>query len=64
MTIRVLVADDQPLMRAAFEMTLRSEDDIELVSYDEVRFSDDDDDIDLDDLGMGTRHSYSDVADE
>ena len=31
MTIRVLVADDQPLMRAAFEMTLRSEDDIELV---------------------------------
>jgi DNA-binding NarL/FixJ family response regulator len=30
-TIRVLVADDQPLMRAAFEMTLRAEDDIELV---------------------------------
>jgi DNA-binding NarL/FixJ family response regulator len=30
-TIRVLIADDQPLMRAAFEMTLRSEDDIELV---------------------------------
>jgi len=30
-TIRVLVADDQPLMRAAFEMTLRTEDDIELV---------------------------------
>jgi DNA-binding NarL/FixJ family response regulator len=31
MTIRVLVADDQPLMRAAFEMTLRAEDDIECV---------------------------------
>ena len=31
MTIRVLVADDQPLMRAAFEMTLRAEDDIEFV---------------------------------
>lgn len=31
MTIRVLVADDQPLMRAAFEMTLRAEADIELV---------------------------------
>ena len=31
MTIRVLVADDQPLMRAAFEMTLRPEEDIELV---------------------------------
>lgn len=31
MTIRVLVADDQPLMRAAFEMTLRTEEDIELV---------------------------------
>lgn len=31
MTIRVLVADDQPLMRAAFEMTLRSEEDIEVV---------------------------------
>jgi len=30
-TIRVLVADDQPLMRAAFEMTLRTEDDIDLV---------------------------------
>jgi DNA-binding NarL/FixJ family response regulator len=30
-TIRVLIADDQPLMRAAFEMTLRSEEDIELV---------------------------------
>jgi DNA-binding NarL/FixJ family response regulator len=30
-TIRVLVADDQPLMRAAFEMTLRTEEDIELV---------------------------------
>jgi DNA-binding NarL/FixJ family response regulator len=30
-TIRVLVADDQPLMRAAFEMTLRGEDDIEFV---------------------------------
>jgi DNA-binding NarL/FixJ family response regulator len=30
-TIRVLVADDQPLMRAAFEMTLRAEDDIEFV---------------------------------
>jgi DNA-binding NarL/FixJ family response regulator len=29
--IRVLVADDQPLMRAAFEMTLRTEEDIELV---------------------------------
>jgi DNA-binding NarL/FixJ family response regulator len=31
MTIRVLVADDQPLMRAAFEMTLRAEDDIDVV---------------------------------
>ena len=31
MTIRVLVADDQPLMRAAYDMTLRSEADIELV---------------------------------
>jgi DNA-binding NarL/FixJ family response regulator len=31
MTIRVLVADDQPLMRAAFEMTLRPEVDIEVV---------------------------------
>jgi DNA-binding NarL/FixJ family response regulator len=30
-TIRVLVADDQPLMRAAFEMILRAEPDIELV---------------------------------
>jgi DNA-binding NarL/FixJ family response regulator len=30
-TIRVLIADDQPLMRAAFEMTLRMEDDIECV---------------------------------
>jgi DNA-binding NarL/FixJ family response regulator len=30
-TIRVLVADDQPLMRAAFEMTLRTEQDIDLV---------------------------------
>lgn len=32
MTIRVIVADDQPLMRAAFEMTLRPEPDIELVA--------------------------------
>ncbi len=31
MTIRVLIADDQPLMRAAFKMTLRSETDIEVV---------------------------------
>jgi DNA-binding NarL/FixJ family response regulator len=31
MTIRVLVADDQPLMRTAYEMTLRTEDDLELV---------------------------------
>jgi DNA-binding NarL/FixJ family response regulator len=30
-TIRVLVADDQPLMRAAYDMTLRGETDIELV---------------------------------
>jgi DNA-binding NarL/FixJ family response regulator len=30
-SIRVLIADDQPLMRAAFEMTLRSEEEIELV---------------------------------
>jgi DNA-binding NarL/FixJ family response regulator len=29
--IRVLVADDQPLMRAAYDMTLRTEDDLELV---------------------------------
>ena len=31
MTIRVLVADDQPLMRTAFDMTLRGEPDLELV---------------------------------
>ena len=31
MTIRVLVADDQPLMRAAYDMTLRAEADIHLV---------------------------------
>jgi DNA-binding NarL/FixJ family response regulator len=31
MTIRVLVADDQPLMRTAYDMTLRAEDDVELV---------------------------------
>jgi len=31
MTIRVLVADDQPLMRAAFEMILRPEAGIEIV---------------------------------
>lgn len=31
MTIRVLIVDDQPLMRAAFKMTLRSETDIEVV---------------------------------
>ena len=31
MTIRVLVADDQPLMRRAFDMILRAEEDIELV---------------------------------
>jgi DNA-binding NarL/FixJ family response regulator len=30
-TIRVLAADDQPLMRAAFDMALRVEPDIELV---------------------------------
>jgi DNA-binding NarL/FixJ family response regulator len=30
-TVRVLVADDQPLMRAAFDMILRPEQDIELV---------------------------------
>jgi DNA-binding NarL/FixJ family response regulator len=30
-TIRVLVADDQPLMRTAFDMTLRAEEDIELI---------------------------------
>jgi DNA-binding NarL/FixJ family response regulator len=30
-TIRVLVADDQPLMRTAYDMTLRAEEDIELV---------------------------------
>lgn len=29
--IRVLVADDQPLMRTAFNMILRAEDDLELV---------------------------------
>jgi DNA-binding NarL/FixJ family response regulator len=29
--IRVLVADDQPLMRTAYDMTLRAEGDIELV---------------------------------
>jgi len=31
MTIRVLVADDQPLMRTAYDMTLRGEGDMELV---------------------------------
>ena len=31
MTIRVLAVDDQPLMRAAFDMTLRGEHDMELV---------------------------------
>ena len=31
MTIRVLVADDQPLMRTAYDMTLRGETDMELV---------------------------------
>ena len=31
MTIRVLIADDQPLMRAAFDMTIRAEADMELV---------------------------------
>jgi len=31
MTIRVLVADDQPLMRTAYDMTMRTEDDLELV---------------------------------
>ncbi len=31
MAIRVLVVDDQPLMRAAYRMTLRAEEDIELV---------------------------------
>src|SRR6185503_1114724 len=31
MTIRVLVADDQPLMRTAYDMTLRSEEDVDLV---------------------------------
>ena len=31
MSVRVLVADDQPLMRAAFLMTLRAEEDIEVV---------------------------------
>jgi DNA-binding NarL/FixJ family response regulator len=31
MTIRVLVADDQPLMRTAFDMVLRAETDIDLV---------------------------------
>jgi DNA-binding NarL/FixJ family response regulator len=31
-TIRVLVVDDQPLMRAAFDMTLRAEEDIDLVA--------------------------------
>ena len=31
MTIRVLIADDQPLMRAAFDMTIRAEPDLELV---------------------------------
>ncbi len=32
MTIRVLIADDQALMRAAFDMTLRAEHDIEVVA--------------------------------
>jgi DNA-binding NarL/FixJ family response regulator len=31
MTIRVLLADDHPLMRAAFQMTLRAEADIDVV---------------------------------
>ena len=31
MTIRVLVADDQPLMRTAYDMTLRGEEDVDVV---------------------------------
>ena len=31
MTIRVLIVDDQPLMRTAFDMTLRGEEDLEVV---------------------------------
>jgi DNA-binding NarL/FixJ family response regulator len=31
MTIQVLIADDQPLMRAAFDMSLRGEEDIHIV---------------------------------
>ena len=31
MIIRVLVADDQPLMRTAYDMTLRTEEDMEVV---------------------------------
>jgi len=30
-TIRILVVDDQPLLRAGFGMILQSEDDLELV---------------------------------
>jgi DNA-binding NarL/FixJ family response regulator len=34
-TIRILIADDQPLMRAAFDMTLRGEEDLEVVGQAE-----------------------------
>jgi DNA-binding NarL/FixJ family response regulator len=32
MTVRVLVVDDQPLMRAAYQMTIRAEPDLEIVA--------------------------------
>jgi hypothetical protein len=41
---------------------LATEDDIELVSYDDLRFAEDDDD--LDGSGMEIRHSYTDATDE
>jgi hypothetical protein len=48
--------------RGGFDDGLDSEDDVELVSYDDPRFSDDDGD--LSGSGMGMRHSHLDPTDE